>query len=191
MSYIERKIRDREAVKNSILEAAKRIAIKEGWHSVTIRKIADEIEYTPPIVYEHFENKEDLIKELMLSGFRMLSDGFKKSAQGETDPKELLRLLSVNHWEFALKNKELYKLMFSIERPSPNSEMLANINEIKSIFAKVANNNEKLGREIMFNWVCLVNGTISTIMHFMPPDIIDRDPKELFENSIDRFIRSL
>ncbi len=58
MSSIERKIRQKENLREGILQAAKKIAVNEGWQAVTIRKIADEIEYTPPIVYEHFANKE-------------------------------------------------------------------------------------------------------------------------------------
>ncbi|MEL6653646.1 MAG: helix-turn-helix domain-containing protein [Bacteroidota bacterium] len=59
-----RKEKNREA----IMEAALEIAREESWEKVTIRKIADRILYTPPIVYEHFKNKDDLLKQLVERG---------------------------------------------------------------------------------------------------------------------------
>jgi len=62
--------------KTAILAQQEKLQPKRGWHSLTIRKIAEEIEYTPPIVYEHFEKKEDLIREIVDAGFNMLSKEF-------------------------------------------------------------------------------------------------------------------
>lgn len=192
MSHIDRKVKEKEAVKNSILEAAKKIAEKEGWHSVTIRKIAEAIEYTPPIVYEHFENKEDLIRELILSGFKKLRIGFDEIRKNEKDPKKLLKKLSFLHWDFAFANKELYQLMFSLERPAPNKEIIEDVMRIKDLFHIITKDDSKLSNELMFNWMCLLNGTISTIMLFPPPpDILERSPIEIFGNIIDRFINSI
>jgi AcrR family transcriptional regulator len=192
MSHIDRKMKEKEAVKNSILEASKKIAEKEGWHAVTIRKIAEAIEYTPPIVYEHFENKEDLIRELILSGFRKLSYGFDEISKFEKDPKKLLKKLSLLHWDFAFDNKELYQLMFSLERPAPNEEVVEGILKIKDLFHNISKSDKKLSRELMFNWICLLNGTISTMMLFPPPqDLLDMSQLEIFGNIIDRFINSI
>jgi AcrR family transcriptional regulator len=192
MGHLDRKIREKETVKNSILEAAKKIAEKEGWHAVTIRKIAEAIEYTPPIVYEHFENKEDLIRELILSGFRKLKIGFDEISKFEKDPKKLLKKLSLLHWDFAFENKELYQLMFSLERPAPNEEVIEGVLRIKDLFHNITKNDKKLSRELMFNWICILNGTISTMMLFPPPpDILDMSPVEIFGNIIDRFIDSI
>jgi AcrR family transcriptional regulator len=46
MSHIERRQKEKEEIKQSILDAARKIAAEEGWNALTIRKIADEIEYT-------------------------------------------------------------------------------------------------------------------------------------------------
>lgn len=192
MSHIERKLREKEVVKNSILEAAKKIASKEGWHSVTIRKIAEAIEYTPPIVYEHFENKEDLIRELIYSGFEILGIEFKKILKSNNEPKELLKELSILHWDFAINNRVLYQLMFSIERTMPNNIMLENIKHINNLFLTITKSNKQLADELIFNWICLMNGSISILLFFPPPkEIIDIEHKKLFENIIARFINSI
>ena len=58
MGIAERKLRQKVEVKASILQAAWQLVEKEGWQSLSIRKIADAIEYSAPVIYDHFENKE-------------------------------------------------------------------------------------------------------------------------------------
>jgi AcrR family transcriptional regulator len=52
----------------SILQAAFTLAKTEGWASLSMRKIADAIEYSAPVVYDYFENKEAILFEI-LNGF--------------------------------------------------------------------------------------------------------------------------
>lgn len=192
MGCVERKQREKELVRQSILDAALKIAVAEGWHALTIRKIADAIEYTPPIVYEHFENKEELIQELFLSGFRELQKGYDLKNQSETDPKKIIMSLSLNHWDFAFKHKDLYQLMFSLERPIPNEEMKTGIRLIKNVFMQLANNDEHLAQELMFNWMCLQSGVISTIIKkALPPGLSKTQPRDLFKSVIERFLNSI
>ncbi|MDP4269624.1 MAG: TetR/AcrR family transcriptional regulator [Bacteroidota bacterium] len=196
MGHVERKQRDKEANRQKILDAARKIAASEGWAAVTIRKIATEIEYTPPIVYEHFENKEDLLHEIIKSGFRELHHKFTEERQAETDPKALIMKLSLNHWDFAFQNQELYQLMFSLERPMHDQEMLARFFEIKELFMQLTGKNEDDVLEIIFNWMCLKNGTISSFMKMKmppPPSIVKtyREPREVYIGFIERFLNSI
>jgi len=191
MSHLERRQREKEEIKQRILEAARKIAHKDGWNSLTIRKIADEIEYTPPIVYEHFAGKEELIQEIIYSGFNKMHSEFNELKKNETDPKEIIKILSLNHWDFAFNNKELYQLMFSLERPTPNDEMVANFKAIESTFLELAQEKEKM-HELILNWMCLINGAISIVMklsHF--PHLEEQDPREIFSKMINRFIESI
>ena len=191
MSHIERRQKEKEEIKQKILEAAKKIASKEGWHSLTIRKIADEIEYTPPIVYEHFENKEDLIHEIIYSGFDSLGEEFAIAHKSKTDPKILLKKLSMIHWDFAFSNVELYQLMFSLERPMPNEEMIQNIKLIEDTFLNLIDDKESL-HEIIFSWMCLMNGAISFVIKC--PNLHHKSGKssrDVFSSMIDRFVEKL
>ena len=72
MGIKERRDRERQELKQAILEAAREIAAREGWQAVTIRKVADRIEYSPPTIYEHFANKEAILIELEESLLRRL-----------------------------------------------------------------------------------------------------------------------
>lgn len=195
MSYIERKQRGKEKIKKDILEAALKIAIKDGWQSVTIRKIADSIEYTPPIVYEHFENKEALLQEIILSGFINLNKKFNKAKNEEQDPRKLLLEYSLIHWDFACNNRELYKLMFSLERATQNEEAVRGLFLFKENFMQITGKKEAEDvMPLILNWICLIIGTEAIMMHFesvKKTHGIDTDPRQLYIEFINRFISSI
>src|SRR6266849_4709924 len=71
----QRRERECQELRQAILSAARDIAAREGWQEVTIRKIAEAIEYTPPIIYEYFASKEALLLELLREGFRQVMQG--------------------------------------------------------------------------------------------------------------------
>jgi AcrR family transcriptional regulator len=191
MSHIERRQKEKEEIKQRILEAAKKIAAKEGWNALTIRKIADEIEYTPPIVYEYFENKEDLISEIVFNGFYTMNEKFLVAKESSTDSKKLIESVSMIFWDFAFENKELYRLMFSLERPMPNEDMLEGIRLVEKTFTELTEEKESV-KEIIFSWMCLMNGAINVVMKFPNmPHHKDINPRELFGRMIHRFVEGL
>ena len=63
MGIVERRERLRIQVRSDIVKTAKDIAREDGWTAVSIRKIADVIEYSPPILYEYFESKDKLLED--------------------------------------------------------------------------------------------------------------------------------
>jgi AcrR family transcriptional regulator len=65
MGSQQRRERERQAIRQSILSAARQIAIEEGWQTVTTRKVADRIEYSQPTIYEYFDNKEAILMALV------------------------------------------------------------------------------------------------------------------------------
>lgn len=187
----ERKLREKETVRKSILDTALEIVADEGWEAVTIRRIADAIEYAPPIVYEHFKNKKDLLEHLILFGHRMLHSNYEKVKKNENDPRKIILHLSESHWDFAFKYSQLYKLMFSIERPAANEEIKTIILEVKKLFQKISNGKEETG-DLMFSWMCINHGFIFSVMRIEKPSkLIKTQPKKLFINSIERFLRGI
>jgi len=196
MGHIERKLREKEAVRQRILDSALNLVIADGWDAVTIRKIAKEIEYTPPIVYEHFENKGDLQLEVIKRGFEKLYRKFKSEVGKETNSKVLLLKMSLVHWDFAFQNKKLYQLMFSLELPDHDSEMLSRFFEIRDLFSRFTGKAEHEVPEIIFNWICLITGTISAFMKLEHPVSQDfctvcREPREIYVSFIERFLSGL
>ena len=191
MGHVERRQKEKEATRKSIMDTALNIAVAEGWNAVTIRRIADAIEYTPPIVYEHFKNKEDLFDELKIMGHKKLYAGYDMAIQSESNSKKALLLISENHWDFAFANKELYRLMFNFDKPLANTEIEKIGNSNKRLFFELTKNKE-LSEELMFNWMCLLHGFIFGIMQMgLPPEISKIQPKKLFINAITRFLSSI
>ncbi|XJR84536.1 TetR/AcrR family transcriptional regulator [Elizabethkingia anophelis] len=79
-----------------------------------MRKIADAIEYSAPVVYDHFENKEAILFEISLQGFKLLQKDLIKAQKKYKTPEEQLTALVNAYWDFAFKNKEYYQLMFGL-----------------------------------------------------------------------------
>ena len=69
MGIQQRKERERRAMAEGILAAARAIAGEEGWPAVTMRKIAARIEYSPPALYEYFDSKEAILLALLRRGY--------------------------------------------------------------------------------------------------------------------------
>ena len=192
MGHVERKLREKENTKNKLLKAALDIAITEGWQAVTMHRISDAIEYTTSIIYEHFENKDALLREISNLGFRMLYKQFEKVLVDELEPKKQLIKLSLINWDFAYKNKELYQLMFSLERPPSNENASRGMALIKSVFAKLTGKSENEIFDLVLNWICLRQGSINHMMFFPDSDNdINISPRELYIKFIDRFISSI
>lgn len=192
MGHIERRQKEKEEIKRKILDAAKSIGCIEGWHSLTIRKIADAIDYTPPIVYEHFANKDDLIHEIIMDGFRTLNKESLKAFKEVKEPKEIIRVFSLIHWDFAFKNQELFRLMFSLERPILDENIRQGFIIVKQTFLMLAKDDEELMHELMFNWMCLINGAITIIMKTgKVPHQEDKEPIEIYKRMLNRFLDSL
>src|SRR5262245_32441076 len=90
-----------------LLEAARVIAAEEGWNAVTIRRIANRLEYAPPILYQHFSSKEALLTELMMVGFAELAEQLRLAAQAPAEGR--LAAMAEAYWACAVASPELYQ----------------------------------------------------------------------------------
>jgi len=111
MGIKQRREREKQEVRQGILTAAREIARQDGWQSVTIRKVAERIEYSPPTIYEYFENKEDILLELLREGFRQMAATLKPIREVTEDPEQRLLKMAEAYWNFAMSNPELYQVM--------------------------------------------------------------------------------
>jgi AcrR family transcriptional regulator len=115
----ERQERDREAVSRSILDAARELFITHGYQEVSIRKIAERIEYSPAAIYSYFPSKDDIFFALAEEGFRLLfSYGGSSRPAVEGDPVDAIRAMFWRYYEFSKEHPEYFALMF-IDRSVP------------------------------------------------------------------------
>jgi AcrR family transcriptional regulator len=97
-----------------ILDAAMAIVRDEGWQELSIRKIADTIEYTPPVIYSYFLNKEAVLIELARRGYALLISRVEQHLAHVAGPKQRLEAILRAYLEFAIEEKELYQLMYAV-----------------------------------------------------------------------------
>jgi AcrR family transcriptional regulator len=129
----ERQEREREAVGRAILDAARDLFVSHGYQDVSIRKIAERIEYSPAAIYSYFPSKDDIFFALAEEGFRLLF-AFGAPRAPETDPLDDLRGMFWRYYEFSKVHPEYFALMFldrSVPRISRDWERFGFVMEMK------------------------------------------------------------
>lgn len=111
MGIAERKGRERAEREHQIVAAARLIAEREGWDAVTIRRLADEIEYSQPVLYSHFENRDAIVAAVALEGFEEIAAALREAASGSSG-RNALKNVAVAYLDFALRRPALYNAMF-------------------------------------------------------------------------------
>jgi len=114
----ERKQRDREARRAQIISAARRIAELEGWPNVTVRRLSDEISYSQPVLYGHFESREGILAAVAIEGFQEIGLALEK-ARKRAKPGKIVEAVATAYLEFAASSPALYEAMFSLSLSIP------------------------------------------------------------------------
>jgi AcrR family transcriptional regulator len=112
----ERQEREREAVARAILDAARELFVAEGYQNVSIRKIAERIEYSPAAIYGYFPSKDDIFLALAEEGFRLLFAPVEQASPA--DPIDQIRAGFWRLYEFSKQHPEYFALMF-VDRSVP------------------------------------------------------------------------
>ncbi|MES2417124.1 MAG: TetR/AcrR family transcriptional regulator [Bacteroidota bacterium] len=159
----EKRLKQKEAVKDSILCAARSIVLKEGWQAVSIRKIAEVIGYSLPVVYTHYENKDAILEEFVKLGFDELSMALLDAKNKLSNPEQQLTAIADAYFEFAFAKREYYQMMFGLGMPS--CERVNQISEIGNFSSIViatiqdlldeAHNEEKIRLKFHTFWSIL------------------------------------
>jgi AcrR family transcriptional regulator len=120
MGIQERREREREEMRQLIMNAARDLFVAEGYEAVTMRKIAEKIEYSATAIYFHFKDKESLMHALCESDFAAFGAEFAKLLKIK-DPIDRLRRAGQAYIDFGLQNPQHYRLMFMTPRPPTHS----------------------------------------------------------------------
>jgi AcrR family transcriptional regulator len=111
MGIVERREREKEEVRRKVLDAAHDLFMNEGYERVTMRRIADAIEYSPTTLYNHFEDKDDLVDALCERDFAGLLQALPLEPRTD-DPVEWIRQLGRAYAQFGLSHPNHYRFMF-------------------------------------------------------------------------------
>jgi len=118
MSLSASRQRQKTDIRSRILHSAWGLVKQDGWQALSIRKIADAIGYSIPVIYDHFENKEAILYEFAREGFELLSKKIFAAKNKYPDPTQRLEAMTGAYWRFASKNQEYYQLMYGLGMPS-------------------------------------------------------------------------
>src|SRR5687768_546630 len=198
MGITERKIREKEKVRKAILSTAWQMVREEGWQSLSIRKIADAIEYSVPVIYDHFENKEAILLEFGKEGFRILAKKFEEARGKNADPAEQLKLMANAFWDFSSRHNEYYQLMYGqgmmgceIQKCLPENA------DFKNMISEPLNALIRKGKNARAD-VCLKYYTFWSILHGLiamknmrATGVSDEINKMVMEDAIAGFIKNL
>ena len=114
MGVKERRAREKELLRQQILSAARELFVGEGYENVSMRKIANKIEYSPTTIYLHFKDKADLLDSVCQETLLNLLNTLEELKRDMSDPIETLRKSGQVYVEFGLKYPQDYKLTFVI-----------------------------------------------------------------------------
>jgi AcrR family transcriptional regulator len=116
MGIVERKEKQKLEIRKLILDASMKLFVEEGFEHVSIRKIADLIEYSPTTIYLYFKDKDEIYLDLHDIGFANMQE-LNRNLEGIRNPLLRLHKMGENYLNFGVDNPEYYDLMFIQRAP--------------------------------------------------------------------------
>jgi AcrR family transcriptional regulator len=181
----ERKLRDKQARRAQIISAARRIAELEGWSSVTVRRLSDEISYSQPVLYAYFGSREGVLAAVAIEGFQELGLAMEK-ARKRVKRGSAVGAVADAYLEFAASSPALYEAMFSLSLSVPFDDA-ATPSELRFAFSQIFAlfQGQSLKREVLSElfWASLHGIAELTRTKRIPPI----RQKERLRALVDRF----
>jgi len=117
MGLKERKLRQKKFLRQEILDAASELFVKEGFENVSMRRIAEKIEYSPTTIYLYFKDKAQLLEQVCHETFARLSVHLTRIVEQPGDPVERLKRGLLAYVNFGLENPHHYRATFMMPIP--------------------------------------------------------------------------
>lgn len=195
MASKDRILRQKEKTRVNILNAACQIVKNEGWQGLSMRKIADAIEYTAPIIYEYFSNKDAILLELTKQGYNILNKEIEKAKEAAETPSEQLEAMWMAFWDFAFANRELYQLMYGVEmtccsKKPKEAEVTCNLytSVIKKIMHK-SNPSDEVINQKHITFFAVILGLIS--INMVDSGLSNSTNHQILKDAIGGIIKSI
>lgn len=125
MGISERKEKQKLEIRKAILDASMKLFVEQGFENVSIRKIADLIEYSPTTVYLYFKDKNEILYELHEVGFQKMA-AYNADLWTIKNPVVRLHKMGEYYIKFGLENPAFYDLMFILQAPMESLQALEN-----------------------------------------------------------------
>jgi AcrR family transcriptional regulator len=113
---------NRQEVRASILQTARDIAAADGWSALTVRKVAERVGYTAPIIYEYFGSKDDMLNVILKEAYDSLYTSMVEETEKQQTGEARVRAIVMAYWHFSHDTPELYQLMYGMEGARATSD---------------------------------------------------------------------
>jgi AcrR family transcriptional regulator len=114
MGTSERRERDRLQRHQLIIATARELAEQDGWEAVTTRRLAERVEYSQPVLYSHFTNKDAIVRAVAIEGFGELGGELRRARLAAPSTAAAIRAVAEAYLDFAATRPALYDAMFSM-----------------------------------------------------------------------------
>ncbi|RUT72374.1 TetR/AcrR family transcriptional regulator [Flavobacterium cupreum] len=196
MASKDRILRQKEETRSNILDAAYAIVKEEGWQGLSMRKIADKIEYTAPIIYEYFSNKDAILRELTGKGFMKLGRELESAKAKFEKPEEQIEAMWMAYWDFAFTDTEMYQVMFGVQMNCCSEQCDASKTPYKlftSVIAEIMKSSsptEEVIKQKYFTFFSVIHGLIA-INIINKSDIMATINAQILKDAIGGIIKSI
>lgn len=206
MGIVERRAREKEQLRSKILDAAGQLFIEEGFPNVSLRKIAEKIEYSPATIYLHFRDKNDLLASLCRETFNGLREELIRLEAEQSDPLILLRLGLRAYIEFGLEHPHHYILTFGTPHGTYDMEKvpeflesnkigLENFDSLRRVLERCRTAGslvfDDLEATAQVIWTFIHGTTSLIILYHSDPHFPWVSKERLIDTSLDMILRSL
>jgi AcrR family transcriptional regulator len=133
MGIRERQRRERDSVRRTILNAARTLFLSDGYENVSMRKIAEQIEYSPGAIYSYFSSKEDIFFALAEEGLQFVRAHCTVPAPARTAIDRVRESLW-RFYTFSTEQPEYFSLIFvdsAVPRISRDWERFASMRQLR------------------------------------------------------------
>ncbi|MGZ0038650.1 TetR/AcrR family transcriptional regulator [Paenibacillus ottowii] len=202
MKHIKRRERESSEIRRKIIEAARSLFLNQGYAEVSMRKIADQIEYSPTTIYHYFSNKEAVVRELLLEGNALFLKALQQRAEeaqaAGLDALDSLKTVSDAYVRFGMANPEYYNILFISDLESVSLVSLIDSGRFKGFElletglkaameeGYIIQGDEHLIARSVWS---MLHGLTSLLLNFELPMAKSND--ELISFTIDTFFRGL
>jgi len=195
MGVKERKERDKAEMREMILQSAHKLFIDRGFEEVSIRNIAEAIEYSPATIYLYFKDKNEIFYALHNEAFKRFNAVMAELAN-IPDPFDRLIGMGEKYIHFAVEHPKYYEIMFIMDSPMDCDEnreeweegnrALAGLEQLLVGCQQMGRFKDQDSRVLAFSIWSFMHGMVSLSLRkrlrCYTPDEGTRIPREAFEN---------
>src|SRR5262245_6735919 len=135
--------------REQLIEVATRLFAEYGYEATTTARIAQEAGVTEPILYRHFESKQELFVAIVRDVSHATMKGWNALIAGVTDPAEKIRRVCDAIPDHIRKYAEEYHVLHGALSTSRDKKVIAvmkeHYREIEEFFAKIISDGQKAG----------------------------------------------